>query len=193
MWELFAGMGKSRIIAWSVLTLLHHSPIKNVHIVIPIKSLMERDKNAFADYWIISCKENRVHYHSDLNFASTLDDITIIDEADFLLFKDPKAFGEAIKSTRVICMTATMATKDPKLLERDVFYHMKFKQMTHRDESETKLDFTEEWAADSAESLKGQVQTKAEKGAVLIYCDEPQASVLDSLLNTVRITTETDH
>jgi len=36
--------------------------------------------------------EERIHYHDDLNFDATKNDIVIIDEADYFIYEDPEAF-----------------------------------------------------------------------------------------------------
>ena len=51
MWELPAGMGKSRVIAtMALMLLLNHC--KKVHIVVPIEALMERDKAEYNEYLV---------------------------------------------------------------------------------------------------------------------------------------------
>ena len=51
--------------------------------------LCEREKQEFEDYWILSGMQEKVSYHSNLNFAKSDGDLILIDEADFFILDDP--------------------------------------------------------------------------------------------------------
>ena len=105
MWELPAGMGKSRVIATMAL-ILALSNFK-VHIVVPIEALMERDKKEYNEYWVKSNTSGCVVYHTGLNFEIPDGDIIICDEADYLMFKDPNLFYDVASKSCMIAMTAS--------------------------------------------------------------------------------------
>ena len=89
LWELYASIGKSRIIACIGLMALSSKVVKTVHIVVPNAALKRRDESDFGDYWKFSGLETCVKYHDKLDFKPTKMDLLIVDEADKLVFEDP--------------------------------------------------------------------------------------------------------
>ena len=85
MWELLGGMGKSRVIATMAFMLIEQGYSK-VHIVLPTVALMNRDKEEFNDYWVISDNVQKVEYHTNFGFEIKEGEMIISDEADHLMF-----------------------------------------------------------------------------------------------------------
>jgi len=85
-------MGKSRVIATMGLMLLLFRGYKRVHFVYPTESLKAREQEEFADYWAKSGTSDSISYHTNLSFKMTEGEIIINDEADHLMFTDPKEF-----------------------------------------------------------------------------------------------------
>ncbi len=89
LWQLYAGQGKSRIIAAAALHALMERDINNVHIVFPTTHLMERDKLAFESYFFLTDNDEAIHYHDDLEFVTEKGDLVIIDEVDHSIYDIP--------------------------------------------------------------------------------------------------------
>jgi hypothetical protein len=71
-----------------------------------------------------------VRYHSDFNFAATKDDVVIIDEGDFVLFKDPAKFAKEVKKRSTICFTASPPKEDHESLEDEIYKSLGFNYYT---------------------------------------------------------------
>ena len=50
---------------------------------------MNRDSLEFKDYWEISGNSDKIEYHYDLEFKLQMDEIVIVDEADYLMLRKP--------------------------------------------------------------------------------------------------------
>ena len=121
LWQILAGQGKSRIIATAAIYALTERDFQNVHIVYPSKHLMVRDKETYTQQIdLVDCEE-KVHYHEDLEFETNKGDLVIIDEVDYFIYSDPKAFYKFQVTRKIIGFTATASTKAIKGLEHSVF------------------------------------------------------------------------
>ena len=67
---------------------------ETVHIVIPSKLLLERDKKKFARFFEIL--QINPSYHSDLRFPSDPKSLLLLDEVDVLLNDNPTGFYESL-------------------------------------------------------------------------------------------------
>ena len=76
------GTGKSRIIATTALAALLWTECTKVHLVFPNESLMMRDSEEFTEFWLLSSNEDKVQYHSSVEFEMKDKEIAIFDEAD---------------------------------------------------------------------------------------------------------------
>ena len=185
MWQLVCGIGKSRIIHSIGLMLLSLKDFKAVHIVIPNKALLKRDKKDFADYWCLGSLEGRVHYHEDLNFRHGKSDVLLIDEADQLVFADPLLLRKALRQSSAIGFTATPPTTGQQTLEIKIYEHLGFKlreywpQALMRPENSRLVKNVDPKYADD---LAAFVEERAKHRAVLIYTSEKTASTLLGLI-----------
>jgi hypothetical protein len=97
-----------------------------VHMVFPNEYLMNRDKKDFEIYWKLRSMEDRVVYHSNLDFMCGPADIMICDEADAFIFSDPTKFQAFILDKMCICLTATLGSADSRGVEQKVITAMEF-------------------------------------------------------------------
>ena len=67
---------------------------ETVHIVIPSKLLLERDKKKFTRFFEIL--QINPSYHSDLRFPSDPKSLLLLDEVDVLLNDNPTGFYESL-------------------------------------------------------------------------------------------------
>ena len=108
MWYLRPGCGKSlmlQIIGWLYLTT---NAISKVTFVIPNEALLERDVAEFAGFWG-SLQKNRVEFSLEMPWATSPDHLVLVDEADMLMFGNPKEFFTAIKrSHHCICFSSSL-------------------------------------------------------------------------------------
>ena len=67
--------------------------------------------------------------------------------------------------------------------------------MTHKVETEQKLDFTEETQHEigDASGLMSEIRAMASKTAVLVYCDEALVTEMLYVANAMEVTQETCH
>ena len=63
-----------------------------VHYVVPNSALLKRDRNDFEDYFALGKHQKWIHYHERIDFTPKQNSVVLIDEADVLIFKDPKKF-----------------------------------------------------------------------------------------------------
>ena len=82
------GQGKSRILATIALIVLATSNrFKKVRFVFPNKLLQDKDHSDFADLWKLLPCDVRVNYSNTLKFATSSDELYLIDEGDYFMFK----------------------------------------------------------------------------------------------------------
>ena len=108
MWQLRGGIGKSRGIAYRGLIGLLSLGLPRVHFVLPNKMLMQRELQEFGDYWRLSQSEDRVAYHCAFDFQHEPGELIIIDEADFLVLKNPGSVAEFLGETNVIGFSSSL-------------------------------------------------------------------------------------
>ena len=60
--------------------------------VYPNEYLLNRDKKDFEIYWKLLSLEDRIFYHSSMDFVCGPTDVIICDEADSFIFSDPTKF-----------------------------------------------------------------------------------------------------
>ncbi len=130
MWYLRPGCGKSlmlQIIGWLYLTT---NAISKVTFVIPDKVLLERDVAEFAGFWG-SLQKNRVEFSVEMPQATSPDQLVLIDEADMLMFGNPKEFFTAIKrSHHCICFSSSLKGNWQPVLDQ-LCAHYAVKQMVY--------------------------------------------------------------
>ena len=78
---------------------------------------MNRDSLEFKDYWEISGNSDKIEYHYDLEFKLQMDEIVIVDEADYLMLRKPFQFKGALSKVPTICFTSTLPDKNSGTLE----------------------------------------------------------------------------
>ena len=78
---------------------------------------MNRDSLEFKDYWEISGNNDKIEYHYDLEFKLQMDEIVIVDEADYLMLRKPFQFKDALSKVTTICFTSTLPDQNPGTLE----------------------------------------------------------------------------
>lgn len=127
-------MGKSRVISTLALMLLLNTNV-NVHIVIPIGALLNRDKSQFKHYWTVSNTTERVHYHQSFDFSVRKNDVILVDEADYLIFKNPEAFYRSASQAPTISMTASKPSDMIDSLEDTVLDHLKMQSYAYEPHS----------------------------------------------------------
>ena len=131
LWELYASIGKSRIIACIGLMALSSKVVKTVHIVVPNAALKRRDESDFGDYWKFSGLEMCVKYHDKLDFKPTKTDLLIVDEADKLVFEDPLKLRGVQKVCATICFTATLPSSKQMALEQRIIDQLGMRMLTY--------------------------------------------------------------
>lgn len=72
--------------------LLSSKSCKVIHYVVPSPALLDRDRADFADYFTIGKYQHQIYYHEALDFTPKKNSAMVVDEADVLIFKDPKRF-----------------------------------------------------------------------------------------------------
>ena len=78
---------------------------------------MNRDKKEFSDYWLLSGFDERIEYHTSLDFECNNREIVIIDEADHLMLREPIHFKKYLKNVPTICLTSTLPDSTPCSIE----------------------------------------------------------------------------
>lgn len=89
--------------------------------------LMKKDQDDFSDLWHISKLEDKVIYHSDINFDVSALELIIFDEADEYIYGDPKHFLKLISKHKCICLTATCGGSKQEAAEKSILIHLGLK------------------------------------------------------------------
>ncbi len=89
------------------LFLLLSGLVLKVHMVFANTRLMDRDKAEFHQFWLLSGVSEKVFYQVGTGFSCESGDLLVVDESDFLIFKDPVVFSALSTKCRCICLTAT--------------------------------------------------------------------------------------
>lgn len=131
IWELGGGIGKSRIAATLGLMLLSTRACTRVYFVIPNRGLIVRDREEFKTYWRLSQQESNVEYVDGIDFKPKAKSVVIVDEADFLMFRDPHKFRAFAARQPTICFTATPPEGDADNLERMTYEQLKLKTFNY--------------------------------------------------------------
>ena len=144
LWKIHAGSGKSRIIAGIALIMLkYNKQYKRVHIVVPNKSLLQRDMVDYADYYR-DIAQDKIVYHEQLDFEPHKDDFVLIDETDTLIYRKPDKFLKLCNKVPMICFSATSKPQSDEQLESLVRKEMPLTDFQYRFENQldtTQLDF----------------------------------------------------
>ena len=130
IWELGPGIGKSRIAAATGFMLLSSEVYKSVHFVIPNAGLKKRDMDDFDDYWELSKYASKVTYHDSIDFKPRQNSVVLIDEADVLIFKDPRKFRDFVTKSPTVCFTATPPNDSVGRLENVIYGQMGMRQFS---------------------------------------------------------------
>jgi hypothetical protein len=75
----------------------------------------------------LSGYEDKVSYHENIEFPAKKNDVVIIDEADLVIFKDPKKFMAFSLKASIICLTASTPDVKSGALEESVFKRLGMK------------------------------------------------------------------
>ena len=110
-------MGKSTIIAVASLFALTETDIEEIHLVHPNEYLGGRDRRTFEQFFTISGTQKRIHYHTDLNYESKSNSLTLIDEVDFFMYRDPEKYCEFMRKKRTLGFIATPTDLNSESLE----------------------------------------------------------------------------
>ena len=89
---------------------------------------MNRDKKDFVLWWELLRFEEKVEYHVGIDFETQPNELVIVDEADSLIFSDPRKFLNFIDTRPCICFTAT---PDSSVIEGKVIELLNFKKMKY--------------------------------------------------------------
>lgn len=101
--------------------------VAKVHIVFTSKHLMDRDVQAFENYWLLlGYDESQVEYHLGCDFVPAEGELVIIDEIDVPMFKDPIKFNQTIGNCLVLGFTATPDNFDSTGAENQIINLLKF-------------------------------------------------------------------
>jgi hypothetical protein len=131
VWELGGGIGKSRIAATLGMMLLSTSAYTRVYFVIPNRGLIARDREEFKSYWRLSQHESNVEYVDGINFKPKAKSVVIVDEADFIMFRDLQNFKTFASKQPTICFTATPPEGDTDDLERKTYDQLALKSFNY--------------------------------------------------------------
>ena len=116
-----AGSGKTWTASAVGLMLLSTKRCTFLQYVVPNPGLKERDRTEFRSYWDLGGYSEKVEYHSDIDFVPKKNTVVLIDEADVLIYRDPKKFAAFVKKARVICFTASPPVGGNQKLESDIY------------------------------------------------------------------------
>lgn len=191
MWKIPASSGKSRIIAGIALIMLKYNnkQHKRVHIVIPNKSLLKRDKTYFADYFQ-SMANDKVIYHKCLNFEPRKGDFVLIDETDTLIYRQPAQFLKLCDKIPMICFSATSKPQSDEQLESLVCKEMPLTGFQYRIENQldtAQLDFHEKVVNNEQDAFIKFLLEKSKRMTVLLYTDDDTVNAVKSLGNVTVI------
>jgi hypothetical protein len=131
IWELDAGSGKTWTASAVGLMLLSTKRCSTLQYVVPNPGLKERDRGEFTSYWDLGGYTDRVEYHSDIDFVPRKNGVVLIDEADFLIYRDPKKFSAFIKKARAICFTASPPVGGNQSLESTIYAQLGLKSFAY--------------------------------------------------------------
>jgi hypothetical protein len=120
------GTGKSRTIAVATLATLLWLNCSKVHILVPNLALLKRDSTEFKDYYALAGVEERVEYHSGLDFKLSKTEVLIVDEADYFALQDPTAFECLISNSRCLGLSATATEYRPGSIDTEIFAALNF-------------------------------------------------------------------
>ena len=112
------GAGKSRVAAAVALYHLLLNTDSVVHFVYSTDHLRARDNSSFQNLWSLTDLSARVQTHTSMDFEKRERDLLLIDEADDLLYSNPKEFLEKVKDNTFILFTAT--SSDTKNYEESI-------------------------------------------------------------------------
>ena len=100
--------------------------VKKVHIVVPNQMLKCREIEDFSDYWELAQAEERVEYHTSLNFTHEQGHLILIDEADMMLLRDPKSSAEMLSRSNVVGFSSSLNNTRYKEMEENVLKDLHF-------------------------------------------------------------------
>jgi len=138
--------------------------------------MMAQSKRDFDNYWMFTQTSVRVKYHDTLEYDSAPEDIHIVDELDWHLYKDPEAAKKHLENRRVIGLTATLGDKNYTSLEARAARIIGFKVCDFWPKEATKpvepfFDYPMD-ALDVGKLYRAIKQTLEQHQPVLLYCEK---------------------
>jgi hypothetical protein len=131
-------------------------------------------------------------YHSDFNFVRQEGDIIISDEADYLMFKDPRAFHAVATKYPMISMTASRPITTSESIEETVFKDMGMKTFVYNQGHVVKYDFDRVLSPMKNDEFTKFLELESTHHTLLVFCEKELASKIgDQVANSIEITINT--
>ena len=195
IWELDAGSGKTWTASAVGLMLLSTKRCTSLQYVVPNPGLKKRDSAEFRSYWDLGGYTEKVEYHSDIDFIPKKNGVVLIDEADVLIFRDPKKFSAFFKKARVICFTASPPAGGKQSLESDIYSQLGLKSFAYLPAS-LKLNVAptplHRLKPMTTDELVAYTSDRAKEQAVLVYTTEARAQIFLSRVEGAELVTADD-
>jgi hypothetical protein len=77
-------------------------------------------------YWELASLQEKVQFHSDMNFGCSDKELVIMDEADLLLYSNPLSFFSRLDEYQIICFTATIGDYKIEKQENEILKEHQF-------------------------------------------------------------------
>jgi hypothetical protein len=113
--------------AFMCLLAIETGMFSKVYMVFSQSHFMIRDKADFEALWTLIKAGDKVEYHVGSDFEPQENSLILVDESDYLMFRERKRFPSFISKKFCICFTGSPTNNDDRGIEASVVAEIGFK------------------------------------------------------------------